>query len=440
MQLLKNRPSTFAWALMAVFLVSRGLILFGYSTYMPDSPFFWYDAHQAVFNGHRAYRDFSFTYLPLTLPFVYLPYLCGKFLHHYAPWMKLEMFLVDIACFRLLILICRRRLGFDERRTFAVAAISSLFALGVGHSLYDRIDLFVALSLLGSVYLFGHVRTRLALYLPSLLVTLMKIVPVFWLPVLIVLDNARRCSGTREWVRKTVRDLIVCLGGATLFCVAYDRLWSAGGLWATLKSHGWRGIQVESVWATPFMFFRKLAPNKVFFIKSFGSMHLGGPGVPEAYIALSKVAGFALLVVALFAWARWLVRARAGLKKSNAWPLATGRGATEYVASALLLVVLLLLVSQRVLSPQFFIWAIYPLALHIVLWQAAYEGAISVLLYALCFVNFRHDYVRLLDGGPGNIFLIVLALRNATLVWLFVLVASDFITRYHLTKPLPEEA
>ena len=173
-----------------------------------------------------------------------------------------------------------------------------------------------------------------------------------------------------------------------------------------------RGVEIESVAATPFMIWRLLGWHGQIVFR-FGSWELSG-----AYVALAKDAcrwGLVLAGVLVLVW--WL-------------RLATGRARwrPEFAADAPLAATLLFIIVSPVLSPQYMLWVIGLAAVCLATGRTTQRPAALAVLAAagLTQLNFPLGWGSLVGGSP--LVTGVLVARNALLV-LATLMALGLGTR-----------
>jgi len=117
---------------------------------------------------------------------------------------------------------------------------------------------------------------------------------------------------------------------------------SASGTASFLAHQNARGVEIESVAATPFMIWRQAGwPGTV--VYRFGAYQLSGP-----HAALAQDASVLALVLAAAAVTGWRLLITCG----------RGRWRPEFAADAPLAATLLFLVASPVLSPQYLLWVI----------------------------------------------------------------------------------
>ncbi|WP_433681092.1 glycosyltransferase 87 family protein [Nocardia sp. CA-119907] len=165
------------------------------------------------------------------------------------------------------------------------------------------------------------------------------------------------------------------------------------GAWSFLQFQSKRGLQIESVAATPLLIAR-LVTGGWRIVHRYGAEELSGPGVSAVALGCvtAMIIGGAVLLVA---W--WRMRPPA--------------------ADLALAAVLLALATSRVLSPQYLVWVVAVAAVCALDSRTTQRPAVVlVLVTALASqVEFPFVYDRVATGSwPG---VLVLTLRNGLLVW-----------------------
>jgi hypothetical protein len=174
-----------------------------------------------------------------------------------------------------------------------------------------------------------------------------------------------------------------------------------------------RGIQIESVMATPWMWLAKFGSANIFFDDSILTNQVSGPLVQE----LAAVSNY-LLFVALAITALLAIRA-----------VRAGRNRTQVFALAALTGVLDLIVFNKVGSPQFMIWLAVPLVALVYFGVnkskvALAMGAAILLLTQLLYPVF---YIELL--GLETMPLVLVTVRNLLLVALLIWANSQLLKK-----------
>jgi hypothetical protein len=182
-----------------------------------------------------------------------------------------------------------------------------------------------------------------------------------------------------------------------------------------LKSEGGRGIEIESVWAVPFLFLKHSGLISVRVRWEYGSFEILGNGVVEA----ETVALFTTVLV-FGALAYW-------------WWLKEWRPAVA--ADATLVGTLLMIVTSRVISPQYMIWVLAVAAFCLMFQDTSQRRTALVLLISmpLSQADFPHYFYGLVHGSTASALLV--AARDALLVFAAVMGMAD-LWRSTVTGPV----
>ncbi len=232
--------------------------------------------------------------------------------------------LVDAAFLALLLRHHER-----NKRVFLAGWFWVFFGTAAGHVFVWRLDIFPAVAVAGAAaLLISHPKTGAALLGFA---TTMKL----W-PGVLAAGLVGRFNSSNSWLRlASFFGSVAALSALTVFTSGMDRLLSP------LNYQGVRGLQLESVPATYLLLQAHLTPGKwrLGYAPS-KSFEISGPGV-DAAIMWSTIATAGMLVFAL-SWA--LYRFFAG-----GW---TSRTTVAFFT----LMVLLLIATNKVFSPQYIIW------------------------------------------------------------------------------------
>lgn len=177
-------------------------------------------------------------------------------------------------------------------------------------------------------------------------------------------------------------------------------------LWSFISTQGARGLQVESVTATFWVWAAKLgAPGAgIYFDNQLVTNQVSGAFASEASALLSLIMAGAVAITAYLSFRAY--RSGANFK--------------HLFAASLLTATLDLIVFNKVGSPQFELWLSVPLMAGILLgvprWRFALVGGLAIgLLTNLLYPIFYMDLM-----GLGNLGVWILTIRNAALVVLLV--------------------
>jgi hypothetical protein len=147
-----------------------------------------------------------------------------------------------------------------------------------------------------------------------------------------------------------------------------------------LKSQGGRGIEIESVWAVPFLLLKQMGLIDIRIKMQYGSFQILGHGVG----AVAPLALFTT-VVAFAALGYW-------------WLIKEWRPAV--VADATLVGTLLMIITSRVISPQYMIWLLGVAAFCLMFRDTSQRRSALVLLVSLPLsqADFPHYFYALVHG------------------------------------------
>jgi hypothetical protein len=306
----------------------------------------------------------------------------------YAVLLLLAAALTDLA-FTVLVARSTPRLG---PPVAWVAAVPLL-----GSTAYARFDLLPGV-LTGAAVLLLASRPRVAGTLVAT-ATAVKLWPVLLAPALVAAGRPRRAV---LWAGGVTGGVLLAVSVATA---------GWGRLLSPLTYQAERGLQIESVAATPVMAGWLLAPGRwtVHYAAS-KAFEVTGPGV-ELLLAASTLATV-LYVAGLVLASRWLWRARDAVRADTVvwWGLATVTG---------------FVVTGKVLSPQYVLWLLPTAVAGLVvadgrvmrLWVAG-----LLVVAALTQVVFPTTYGAVTTGlgAPPWVPVLALALRNAVMLALLV--------------------
>ena len=384
-----------------IFLLSRILILTAFDPYVTDVVLYFDQAKQAL-EGMRAYTDFSFPYPPLSLPLIYLPGLfhLENFYTYRDSFIK-ELFCVDLLLITASYLVMKRYLAFKPKQIFNALLLISFFGLMQGHLLYDRIDLGVALV---NVVLLGLALAHQPWGMTAVtsnLGVLFKFIPFFPAGFLYLVSHSKE-----KWTGIALKLGLFLIPALSLIFILEHT--SHPGIQNYLFEHGERGIQIESVWATPYMLAKVWARSSEIGVDTnFGAQHLKEGWISPVVVFFSKIVGFGI-----FALLGFLI-----LKRKPK----VSKELLLYTPTTILLV---FLATQRVLSPQFFIWLIPFLAMTIIHSKSRSLLVGSVALYTLTYIGFDLGYWEFVKFN--SFFVHIVAMRNVVLLIVTGLMLKQF--------------
>lgn len=292
-------------------------------------------------------------------------------------------------------------------RSHRAALFWTAFTAAAGPIVYSRLDLIPGLLVAATAAaLFTHPKLASALLGFAAMSKL-------W-PAALAAGLVDKWNRSTTWVRlATFGGTLVVVGAITALTSGWDRLVSP------LTYQDVRGLQIESILATPLIVAATIFPGQWHIAKAPSkSYELFGPGVDQLVIASSVLMACTMLFG--LAWALWHFL-------GDAW-------SPRSTALFFLTMVLLLIVSNKVFSPQYVVW-FGPLLAVLVAKQPEEPGAstqagtnseadalrkltwLSVLTAALTTAVFPFTY-NLLFEGPHWFAALVLTVRNILMVYI----------------------
>jgi hypothetical protein len=396
---------------LLIWLVSRILIVQFAATYISDTEWYHYIAMKHVWGTEKLYKDVEFAYPALSLPFVLGPAYLSEHLsfetyHHIFRW---SMFSLELISVLMLFYFGFYRMGLSPKRVAASILLVTLFGLLQCHLIYDRMDVGVGLLMLGALLLWR--KSWKAQTVWACLGNLFKIIPAMFFAFPLTEYLVNKFKSWPQRILFFVLSFIPILGVPLIL----DKLFFPG-MAASLSEHLKRGIQIESIWASPFMLWRASKSGAEIDVgRYFGAHEIAGESLPYAYVLMSKIFGFVILAILGLCFLRFVLR-----KKSS----------TLLQLQTAFAFILVFLASQRVLSPQFFIWLIPIVSLWLVVGKKPVQTAAFILLYVLTYVSFDIGYVEIINFNFT--YVMILTLRNLLLVVIAAYAVAQYIKS---TKP-----
>lgn len=290
-------------------------------------------------------------------------------------------------------------LRFGGTRRFEAAWFWSAFGLAVGPVLVYRLDIFPGML----VAAFAALLTRHPRLAPALLAgaAAVKLWPAALAATLV---GGWRSSAT--WVRLAVFfGTLTALSVITVLTSGVDRLLSP------LQYQGDRGLQIESLVATPFMVAAHFRPEAFpIDYAASKSFEIVGPGTDVAVVVVDAIMYGALL--AAIAWAAFL--------------FFTQRWHPRPAVAFALVLVLVLIVTNKVFSPQYTVWFGPLIAVCLCLsaspyvrkmaWLSVAIAVLSLLIFPL-FYDQLFLYIESTSGAIALTFLVVRNVLMLVLLW-----------------------
>jgi hypothetical protein len=299
-----------------------------------------------------------------------------------------------------------------DRRHGAAVDFWLLFVFLVGPLSYVRFDMIPAV-LAGGALLAARTRPWVAGALTGLGAAI-KLWPALLVPALLA-DRERR--------KPTAIGFVVVGFGLALISLI------AGGMTRLFSPLTWqsgRGLQIESVWATPLMLLRMIDPRRwVVEISRYQAYEIFGAGV-GLWQAVSDAATVAGLVIVVLLWVR------AFRMPGGVTPIAVGL--------VVLATVTVVIITNKTLSPQYLLWIGGPIAALLLLRgstaaaglrrrivrlaaAALVLAGVTQLVYPLLydgyvgFLGYPNLVIATLVTGLRNLGLLVFTVATVLLAW-----------------------
>jgi uncharacterized membrane protein len=345
-----------------------------------------------IIHGSYPYRDFAVEYPPFSLIFFIIPRLFAPTWTIYSIIYQTQVVLFDLLGLWLIYDIARR-LG---QTPWKMITIYTLGILAIGPVIGQQYDIFPAVMTLLAVYFFWREKTKSA-WLFLALGTMTKLFPAIIAPVFVISYVCNR-QYKQLWTG-LITYTVVCLVVLMPFLVT-----SPGSLMSIYDYHAKRGIQLESTYSSFLMLATKLGIVKAYPAFGFGAWNIVG-SVEDILAKLSTVFVFLFLLIT---YSIFYYRNKAC--KVNIYNLGSNS----------LVTILIVLITGKVLSPQYLIWLIPLLPLVSGRWGVP-VWIVFFMVGALTYYVFPHNYYELIDFKTSAV--AALLFRNILLMLMALLIA-----------------
>ncbi len=337
---------------LLAFSILHAVILLGVFTYLdfqiysdPGGLERWFAL--SMINGQQLpYRDLITEYPPLTMIIFILPGLLFREPLSFSLALAAEILIVDIVILVFLAKYSRRL----DVSTSEALGVYTLCLLAVGPLTTLRHDLVPAMLVIVSLYAFGIGKTMTSWVLLGLGV-MTKVYPLVLAPLFFLYYMFNR-----KYI-DAVKGIGIFAAVVLLISLPWLLIDSSGFL-SFLTYHAGRGLQSESSYATVLLMGQVLGLSSVEGIFNFSSWNISSP-TADLLAGLSPYIMFALLSVVYVLYGFTLRRAGTGFQ--------SGSFSQDDLRSLLLfslLAILVLILTDKVFSPQYIIWVCPLIALY----------------------------------------------------------------------------
>jgi len=398
---------TLAWAV--VIIIVRRFYPQYWDTTIPDVEHYA-EVVWAIRRGGWPYSQVPFEYPPLTLIPLLIPPDIVHFIR-YALEFKIEMVVV-FALNAVVTTWAAVKLWSSSQRALAAAVALAATVPATGLIGLNRFDATLGLVIILCVVCLLYRRWALAGLMVGLGFSL-KLMPIVLLPLVVIL--ARRWRAV-WWV------VIAAVLGAVVPFLPFFIQGGSSFFTSTVGGQTARGLQIETVAASPFLLRNILQPGSVkVVVPNGGSLSIIAQGAGTVNRAAPLLVFALVLLVYLVIW-----QARRGL-----------RATPEAVPVAVLALMVATMCGNKVLSPQHLIWVLPVVALALVATRWAWRVPAILMFVAMVLTQIEYPgmYWDIIALKPTAI--VVIALRNLTLIGVL---ATSLFALWRLQRASPDAA
>jgi len=369
---------------------------------------YYFDISTKMAHGQLPYRDFAIEYPPLALIFILLPRLFTSHQAIYGAMLGVEMIIFNLAGLVFIAALCRRL----KLNVWASLVIATAALLSVGSILLQRYDIIPAVMTLASLYFFftGKHKTAWAILAFA---TMTKLYPALLAPLYLFSYLKQK-----QW--RAMTGGVISYAATAIAIIVPCLLLSPGGFLKTFTFHIGRNLQVESLYSSILLFGQSLGLTTVKNITGSGSVNITSP------LADNLASIFLVFMAVCLLAAYWSFWRRQGRTEDP-----------EALIDHVLLVVLIFILTNKILSPQYIIW-LYPLVpVALGRWRQVswLMFVLTGMLTRFIFPDHYNQLVQLRSAAAIDILL----WRNMLLIaWGCLLIGDGFFTRKGLSPPGPD--
>ncbi|UYL09314.1 hypothetical protein B9G69_001850 [Bdellovibrio sp. SKB1291214] len=387
--------------LSAIFLLLSRCWIITWPVYLSDVGLYYDLAMNAQWKGLRIYQDFPFAYPWLTWLLVKWPAVIGPRLEMEGFRFFLQLFCAVLEFATIGVLLRHLfKSGFSFGKLACFLTSYTVLTTCMGDLIYDRVDFFMTAAVI-FIFIYWNERNLIPWTAAIFAGFSIKMLPLgFW---------AFKINDHKSSKRKLV--LFALIPVFSIFSLFAINQMIYPGMIEALSAHAKRGIQIESLWATPFLLSNFLGWMSVKIETLYGAQEIAPTVIPVWLLTVSKYFGFA---VAGFIWLKHFVSNR--------------QERDIYSKNLLFLIVILVfLCFQRVLSTQFLLWIAPFLAIYLAERWSTRIAILSAAIYGLTYICFAQGYFKIVAYDPT--YTSLLALRNILLLVLFILMAKEYFRK-----------
>lgn len=365
----------------------------------------YFDYASRVMDGSLPYRDFTLEYPPFALFFFILPRLFTSSLAVYAIAFQVEVFLFDLLGLYLIYRIAQSQ----GKALWKMLTVYTVAILAIGPIIAQSYDIFPAIIVLLSLYCFWTGKHKTSWGILAL-GAMTKIYPIAIAPLFLAY-YVRNRQYKRIWSG------ILVFAASSLAIIIPFLVTSPGSLLSFINYHARRGIQLETTYSVFLLIAGKMGLTSTQLVFGAGSWNIAGPLANTLAVISTFVLAFFLLI------SYWFIYSQIKPEKSQILEMGTYS----------LLVIAVILITSKVLSPQYLIW-LFPL-LPLLFGKQRYNiWAVFVVIGVLTYFIFPLHYLELIALKTEIV--AVLLVRNIFLVLLTVLVGISLYRLRTCHQPL----
>lgn len=391
--------------LAAIFIATRILCFLIVAPNWSDIPI--YNRYSdSILDGQTPYSDFAVEYPPVALLIFIIPGFLAKIIGSYFVSYRLFMMVFDLGNVWLINKLTNHYEGSKGGVAFKPILLYLALTGLMFQLLYDRFDIAIAFLVLLSVYFATIRKAWFGAYLIIWIAVLTKVFPIILLPLYLIIQSKTRQKKAEVFVKLALASLV------------FVGLVIVGGLWfgpwweSVISYHGGRGIQVESMYGT-------IASVAALFGVPYSINHsFGSFNIENSFTQyLVTLSPFITLAAILYGYYLvYQIKTKARGKPGKDKTLVTG------IVAALLIFI----IANKVLSPQYLFWLFPLVALSIDTSKLNVWLTICWLVVAaFTAILFPYNYPEMVMQKAAGVSLLII--RNLSLLIIAILIARNML-------------